>query len=383
MTPTSPLCEMTAVALRVIAGRVSAPRRRRRRPSGAHRRLQPSVNAIVTLDAEGALARAALEPGRPAARWACHGLPIVHKDSFLTARMRTTYGSPLYRDFVLTRRPSSAANARPRPLRWARPTCRIRRGLRGRFNTVFGATRNPYDLRLTAGGSSGGAATALAARAWTRATRHGHGRLAAQPRVVCNVVGLRRSPARRGMAHGQPPLTVAGRAPPRRGRRRCGAAVAAAAGNDARDPLAMTARASWTAWPVSSRACASPTRRRGAAVCLSNVQCWKCWTASCRSCRVGRARGTRLPRLHRRRRQFPGLARPNLRGGREHRHLLKDTVIWNIELGLQQSAAAVIQAERDRAALFARMHAERTNFPSARSVRCCRFRWNTKTRAPH
>ncbi|WP_267132694.1 amidase family protein, partial [Achromobacter denitrificans] len=42
---------------------------------------------------------------------------------------------------------------------------------------------------------------------------------------------------------------------------------------------------------------------------------------------------------------------------REHRHLLKDTVIWNIELGLRQTAAAVVQAERDRAALFARMHA--------------------------
>ena len=42
---------------------------------------------------------------------------------------------------------------------------------------------------------------------------------------------------------------------------------------------------------------------------------------------------------------------------REHRHQLKDTVIWNIELGLTQSPAAVLQAERDRAALFARMHA--------------------------
>lgn len=42
---------------------------------------------------------------------------------------------------------------------------------------------------------------------------------------------------------------------------------------------------------------------------------------------------------------------------RDHRHLLKDSVIWNIELGLTQSATAVVQAERDRAALFARMHA--------------------------
>lgn len=42
---------------------------------------------------------------------------------------------------------------------------------------------------------------------------------------------------------------------------------------------------------------------------------------------------------------------------RQHRHRLKDTVIWNIELGLTQAPAAVVQAERDRAALFARMHA--------------------------
>ncbi|KAG1182421.1 hypothetical protein G6F35_015607 [Rhizopus arrhizus] len=104
MTKTSSICDMTAVALRaeIAAGHLSA-----RDVTAAHLAridaCNAQVNAVVTVDAEGALARATQADARQAAGHPLgllHGLPIVHKDSFLTAGLRTTYGSPLYRDFV-------------------------------------------------------------------------------------------------------------------------------------------------------------------------------------------------------------------------------------------------------------------------------------------
>src|ERR1700733_6162816 len=66
-------------------------------------RLNPALNAIVTLVAEQALARALaadedLARGRPIGR--LHGLPIAHKDLQVTRGIRTTFGSPIYKDFV-------------------------------------------------------------------------------------------------------------------------------------------------------------------------------------------------------------------------------------------------------------------------------------------
>ena len=104
MTQISSLCEMTAVALRadIAAGHVSA-----RDVTAAHLAridaCNAHVNAVVTVDAEGALERALLADERQAAGHPLgllHGLPIVHKDSFLTAGMRTTYGSPLYLSLI-------------------------------------------------------------------------------------------------------------------------------------------------------------------------------------------------------------------------------------------------------------------------------------------
>src|SRR5512141_3143350 len=66
-------------------------------------RVNPQVNAIVTLDADGALqqARAADEAlARGTATGPLHGLPIAHKDLQLTRGMRTTFGSRIFHDFV-------------------------------------------------------------------------------------------------------------------------------------------------------------------------------------------------------------------------------------------------------------------------------------------
>jgi len=104
MTRKQPLCHLSAVALRaeIGAGQVSATE-----VVTAHlaqiETWNPQVNAIVTLDAECALAQAARADQAQASGaplGLLHGLPIAHKDSFLTAGMRTTYGSPVYRDFI-------------------------------------------------------------------------------------------------------------------------------------------------------------------------------------------------------------------------------------------------------------------------------------------
>src|SRR5262245_2606491 len=129
--------------------------------------VNPATNAIVTLDREGALAQAAeadrrLARGEPAGP--LHGLPIAVKDLEDTAGMRTTYGSPIFRDHV-----PDADTLLVQRLRRAGAivigktnTPEFGAGSQT-FNAVFGATRNPFDPSRTAGGSSGGSAAAVAA----------------------------------------------------------------------------------------------------------------------------------------------------------------------------------------------------------------------------
>jgi hypothetical protein len=130
-------------------------------------RWNGEVNAVVTLDAEQARARAkaadhALSKGR---RWGpLHGVPVTVKDQFATAGLRTTYGLPGYGNFI----PDADAPLVAR-LRWAGAV------LLGKTNLpmascdwqcvhpTFGRGKNPWDRSRTPGGSSGGSAAALAA----------------------------------------------------------------------------------------------------------------------------------------------------------------------------------------------------------------------------
>ncbi|MDQ3616879.1 MAG: amidase [Actinomycetota bacterium] len=157
----------------------------------------PAVNAVVSLDAERARdqARAADEmtaAGGPLGP--LHGLPFAFKDTHEVAGWRTTYGSPLMADHV--------------PVRDSLVVERIRAGgaiIIGKtnvpewaagshtFNPVFGTTRNPYDLERSAGGSSGGAAAALASGMVPLADGSDMGGSLRNPASFCNVVGLRPS----------------------------------------------------------------------------------------------------------------------------------------------------------------------------------------------
>jgi amidase len=189
----------TELAARLRAGEVSA-----REVLAAHLdrigRLNPAINAIITLLPEQAMARAALlderfAQGGPAGP--LHGLPIAHKDLLATAGVRTTFGSPLFADFVPDEDALLVQRVRAAGAVMIGKTNVPEFGAGSQtFNTVFGPTRNPYDLARTAGGSSGGAAAALAAGLLPIADGSDLGGSLRNPASFCGVVGFRPSSGR-------------------------------------------------------------------------------------------------------------------------------------------------------------------------------------------
>jgi amidase len=159
--------------------------------------VNPKVNAIVTLRPEEALKRAKALDRKGAATGPLAGLPIAHKDIVPTKGMRTTYGSPVYaehvpdEDHVIVGRLRQAGAI----LIGKTNTPEFATGSQT-FNPVFGATRNPYDLSKTCGGSSGGAAVAVATAMLPFADGSDLGSSLRNPASFCNVVGFRPTPGR-------------------------------------------------------------------------------------------------------------------------------------------------------------------------------------------
>jgi amidase len=160
----------------------------------------PDVNAVVSLDAERARERAA-EADEQVARGErlgpLHGLPHAFKDTHEVAGWRTTFGSPLRTDYVPKRDELIVERIRAAGVvtigktnvpEWAAGS--------HTFNPIFGTTRNPHDLSRSAGGSSGGAAAALAAGMVPLADGSDMGGSLRNPASFCNVVGLRPSVGR-------------------------------------------------------------------------------------------------------------------------------------------------------------------------------------------
>ncbi|WP_157244722.1 amidase [Nonomuraea typhae] len=158
--------------------------------------VNPRVNAIVTLDAEHAMDIArALDSVTPAGP--LHGLPIAHKDLVDTAGIRTTYGSPAFADNVPERDDLIVQRLKAAGAITIGKTNTPEYGTGSHtVNEVFGATRNPYDLSRSAGGSSGGAAAALASGMIPLADGSDMGGSLRNPASFCNVVGLRPTPGR-------------------------------------------------------------------------------------------------------------------------------------------------------------------------------------------
>ena len=195
------LCALSAVELsaRIRQKAVSA-----RDVMAAHlariERLNPKVNALVTLVAERAMADAARADeltarGNPLG--VLHGLPVAHKDLVDTAGIRTTRGSLFYRNHVPDRDAAIVTRIRAAGAITCGKTNTPEFGAGSQtFNRVFGATRNPYDTTKTCGGSSGGAAVALACGMLPIADGSDTGGSLRNPAAFCNVVGFRTSPGR-------------------------------------------------------------------------------------------------------------------------------------------------------------------------------------------
>jgi amidase len=209
------LCDLSAIELtaRIRRGEVSA-----REVMAAHlariERLNPKVNAIVTLVAERAMAGAA-QADELAAKGGTlgvlHGLPVAHKDLVDTAGIRTTLGSLFYRDNVPTSDAAIVTRIRAAGAITCGKTNTPEFGAGSQtFNSVFGATRNPYDMTKTCGGSSGGAAVALACGMLPIADGSDAGGSLRNPAAFCNVVGLRPSPGRVPGNPGWSPIAVLG-----------------------------------------------------------------------------------------------------------------------------------------------------------------------------
>jgi amidase len=163
-------------------------------------RVNPKVNAIVTLVpemAEKAAARADEMQAHGAKLGPLHGLPAAHKDLQLTRGIRTTYGSPLYRDYIPTENDLVVDRLQAAGAITLGKSNTPEFGAGSQtFNTVFGATRNPWDLTKTCGGSSGGAAVALACGLVPVADGSDAGGSLRNPAAFCNVVGFRPSVGR-------------------------------------------------------------------------------------------------------------------------------------------------------------------------------------------
>lgn len=195
---TSPLCFSSAVEMAQL---IREKKLSAREALAAHlkqiERVNPRVNAIVTLVAEAA-AQAAARADEMQAHGEklgpLHGLPVAHKDLIETRGIRTTFGSPLFKDFVPAEDNIVVERMERAGAIIVGKTNTPEFGAGSQtFNTVFGATRNPYDLSKTCGGSSGGAAVALACGMVPVASGSDAGGSLRNPAAYCNVVGFRPS----------------------------------------------------------------------------------------------------------------------------------------------------------------------------------------------
>lgn len=163
--------------------------------------VNPKVNAIVSLDEEKAMEAARLADEKIAALneniGSLFGLPIAIKDTHNAKGFPTTKGSPIFKnqlaetDEIIVERLKAAGAiviGKTNVPEFAAGS--------HTFNPVFGATKNPYDLTKSAGGSSGGAAAALATGMIPIADGSDMGGSCRNPAAYNNVVGLRPSPGR-------------------------------------------------------------------------------------------------------------------------------------------------------------------------------------------
>jgi amidase len=241
----SQICRMSAVEM---ARRIRARELSARETVEAHlariERLNPELNAIVTLATERARDRAAAADeaqARGETLGPLHGLPVAHKDLQPVAGMRTTWGSRIFSDFVPEQDSLLVERiARAGAIALGKTNTPEFGAGSQTYNEVFGPTLNPWDTARTCGGSSGGAAVSLACGMAALADGSDLGGSLRNPASFCGVVGLRPSPGRVPawpIAMGWSPLSVEG--PMARSVEDLALFLSAMAGPDARAPLSL------------------------------------------------------------------------------------------------------------------------------------------------
>ncbi|WP_322510870.1 amidase [Chloroflexus sp.] len=330
--------------------------------------LNPLVNAIVTLDVEGARARAsaideALDRGEDPGPLA--GLPVAHKDLAETKGMRTTYGSPIFADYVPDFDALIVARLKAAGAVTIGKTNTPEFGAGSQtFNPIFGPTRNPYDLSKTCGGSSGGAAVALACGMIPIADGSDLGGSLRNPAGYCNVVGFRTSPGRVPVWPDPTPyLPFAIDGPMARTVSDIALILQAIAGPDPRAPLSISEPASIFAQPLerdlrgvriawSPDLGGLPVDPRVSVVIAAQRSIFE---------QLGCVVEEATPDLSDADEIFQVMRafRYELTLGDlldRERPRIKDTVVWNIEAGRALSGPQVGHAMRRHAALLARLH---------------------------
>ena len=291
--------------------------------------------------------------------------PIAIKDLSLTRGLRTTFGSTLYRNFVPTSDDLYVERVRRAGAIVIGKTNTPEFGAGSQtFNALFGATRNPYDLTKTCGGSSGGAAVSLACGMLPIADGTDLGGSLRNPASFCNVVGFRPSPGRVPRLNARPGDRLGVHGPMARSVDDLALLLSVIAGPDARDPLSL---------PDAGAAFRDVSQRsfRGARIAwserLGRYPVEPAVTAVCNSartvfttlgCNVADAEpdfdGVDELFQTLRAEGYAGALRGDLERGRAQ---LKDTVVWNVEQGLKLTPADLERAARAQAALDAHIDA--------------------------
>jgi len=211
--------------------------------------VEPKVNALPTLVPERARAQAeAIMADTTTARahvgW-LGGLPIAVKDLTEVKGVRTTWGSPIYKDHISTSNDAAVdiLESRGAVVLAKSNTPEFGAGA-NTFNEVFGKTRNPWDTRMNCGGSSGGSAVALATGEVWLATGTDLGGSLRTPASFCSVVGLRPSPGRVARSTGNPYDSMSVQGPMARDVADLALFMDALCGRHAADPFSWEAPAS-------------------------------------------------------------------------------------------------------------------------------------------
>jgi amidase len=367
-SPSPDICFLTAVEM---ADLIRRKKLSAREVMAAHLkqidRVNPQVNAIVTLVADQAMenARKADEAqAHGAVLGPLHGLPVAHKDLFETAGIRTTYGSRIFKDHVPTEDAIIVELIRKAGAIAVGKTNTPEFGAGSQtFNEVFGVTRNPYDPSKTCGGSSGGAAVSLACGMAPVADGSDSGGSLRNPAAFCGVVGMRVAPGRvptAAVGDAWSTLSVSG--PMARNVSDLSLFLSAIAGPDPRCPISITepgsrfagklerdfkgARVAWFkdmgGIPFDSRILDVVNAQRKVFESLGCVveEAEPDWTGAHDSYDTLRAWG---------------FASAHAETVRLYPGLVKDTIRWEVERGSKVTASGIARALSLRAAAWDRM----------------------------